>query len=130
VRGWPSRISDPYRVLLPDSTEVVYEPGDDGYFDQVLIDLSRCFAIGERGEREHADVSTITELMAEKVSAPSTAMRRGRYGSAPAGEPAEREPGEVFVRAVSQIAVYHSVEDREEIAIAARAVGAVPYVAA
>jgi hypothetical protein len=76
--GIPARISDPYRVLLPDSSEVVYSPGEDAYFDQVLIDLSRSFAVGERGERQQADVTTITELMAEKVTAPAVAMRRGQ----------------------------------------------------
>ena len=133
--GLPSRISEPYRVLLPDSSEVVYEPRDDAYFDQVLIDLSRSFAIGERGERECADVPTITELIAEKVTAPALAMRRGHYGAGSDDEPRRvadfplrRDPCEVLL--ARGVEVYRPAEDPVRLALAASAVGHVPDVAA
>jgi hypothetical protein len=136
--GIPTRISAPYRVLLPDLTEVVYGPDDDAYFDQVLIDLSRSFAIGERGERERSDVPTITELMAEKVTAPAVAMRRGHYGAGSSGDdalsgadaPARQDAGDRLVAAVGRVDFYRPALEPPKLALAASADGHVPDVAA
>jgi hypothetical protein len=77
--GIPKRYSAPYRVLRADSTEVVYRTQDAGYFEQLLLDLSRVFAIGERGEVASADSTTIMRLLTEKVHRPRNRARVGEY---------------------------------------------------
>jgi hypothetical protein len=47
--GVPSRFRGEYRVLQPDGSVVTYRPGMDGYFNQVLLELTRMFAIGRQG---------------------------------------------------------------------------------
>jgi hypothetical protein len=128
--GIPPAISDPYRVLLPDSSEVIYSPDDAAYFDHVLIDLSRSFAIGERGERERADVTTICELLAEKVAKPATEMRRGRYSVTSARETALHGGLGETVVAIGRNEIYRPVEEPARLAVAARAPSHGPYVAA
>lgn len=48
--GLPARVDTPYQVLQRDGQDVTYRPGDPSYLDQVLVDLSSMFAIGERIE--------------------------------------------------------------------------------
>jgi hypothetical protein len=68
--GLPSRFDGDYRVLQPDSTDVIYRPEDAGYFEQVLLELSRSFAIGERGTVGVVDDATIRHLVQDKVLRP------------------------------------------------------------
>src|SRR3712207_4277069 len=75
----PARHRGEYRVVEPDGTPVTYRPGDEGYFEQLLIDLSRTFAIGERHTLAVADPISIAELLKEKVLDPLKSMRIGRY---------------------------------------------------
>src|SRR4051794_36017796 len=53
--GLERHVVHPYRVLGRDLHEVVYNPGTPGYFDQVLAELGRLFAIGKRGTISRAD---------------------------------------------------------------------------
>ena len=57
--GIPERHDGEYRVLEPDGTFVTYGPGDTGYFDQVLVDLAWAFGIGEQGNCDEADFTTV-----------------------------------------------------------------------
>jgi hypothetical protein len=75
----PARHRGEYRVMQPDGSILTYRPGDEGYFGQVLLDLSRVFAIGERGEIEDDDPFAISELLAEKVYGPIRETRVGLY---------------------------------------------------
>ncbi len=94
----PARHRGEYQVLQPDSTHLTYRPGDDGYFDQVLVDLSRMFAIGERGEILEADPTTVVGLLRTKVFQPLESKRvkiyanehKPRYVYAPAPPPSEQ----------------------------------------
>ena len=65
--GLPPRFDGDYRVLQPDSTDIIYRPEDHGYFDQVLLDLSRTFAIGERSTVGVLDDATIRHVFQDKV---------------------------------------------------------------
>lgn len=77
--GMPHRFTGDYEVLGPNGDFIVYRPGDDGYFDQVLIDLSRVYAIGEQGELDQLGGRTILSLLAEKVLRPRDAAREADY---------------------------------------------------
>jgi hypothetical protein len=88
--------------------------------------------LGERGERACADLSTITELLADKVTTPTNAMRKGHYGAG-AAAPGDAGLGEDRgggVNAVSRMSVYRSAAEPTPLRVAARAGGPVPYVAA
>jgi hypothetical protein len=65
--GVPTRYSDDFRVLGPGGSFVVYRPGDEGYFDQVLVDLSRVFAVGKRGTVPSLDKSSLFEIFVDEV---------------------------------------------------------------
>lgn len=95
----PARYRGEYRVLQPDSDYITYRPGHEGYFEQVLIDLSRMFAIGERGEIPAGDPATIIKLLREKVLQPLQEKRLQQYEPAASGpryaprtEPVAQEP--------------------------------------
>lgn len=75
----PARQRGEYKVLEPDGSLIVYSPGSDGYFEQVLIDLSRTFAIGEQGRLADADSATIAKALNEKVLRPILTKHRARY---------------------------------------------------
>lgn len=77
--GLPARITEPYRVLQRDLTEVIYKPGDNGYFDQVLVELSRQASIGERGEIPFPSEAALLGLFSEKVLKPR--FRQATRGS-------------------------------------------------
>jgi hypothetical protein len=127
--GIPATFEAPYRVLLPDSTDVAYTPADEGYFDQVLLDLTRSFAIGERGEVDTCDMRTLLDLMTTKVTGPALEMRRGSYGSSRESY-SEHLQGETrLVVAVSETSVYH-VGTRHEVPSPVGQAAGIPYVAA
>jgi hypothetical protein len=48
VYGFPEFIDEPVTVPLPSGAAALLRPGDSGYFDQVLLDLSHTFAIVEQ----------------------------------------------------------------------------------
>ena len=77
--GLPERYSGDYRVLQPDSTDIVYKPDSPLYFEQVLLDLSRTFAIGERDFVPVADLAALIELYQSKVFRPRIVAVRSPY---------------------------------------------------
>ncbi len=68
--GLPRKVHEPYRVLQRDLTSVEYRPGDEGYFDQVLVELQRLASIGSVGEIETADRESIIKLYDREVLRP------------------------------------------------------------
>ena len=77
--GIPERHDGEYRVLQPDMTYVTYRPEDQGFFDQVLIDLSWAVGVGAQGEVEEANFDTALDLLVRKVDEPRNRERRGEY---------------------------------------------------
>ena len=75
----PPRYRGAYEVIQPDSTFLTYRPGEAPYFEQVLLDLSRMFAIGERGEIAGEDAVSVIDLLRDKVLEPLRSMTVGRY---------------------------------------------------
>lgn len=76
----PELITEPYRVLQRDLSEVVYKPGDTGYFDQVLVELSRLVSIGEQDSISIPSEAALLSLFAEKVLKPRfREATRGNY---------------------------------------------------
>lgn len=75
----PARQRGEYKVMQPDGSLIVYRPGSEGYFDQVLIDLARSFAIGEHGRLDDDDPSTIAKALNDKVLRPILTKHRARY---------------------------------------------------
>jgi hypothetical protein len=75
----PKRFEAPYRVLGPDMTQVVYEPGAAGYFDQVLVDLMRLYAVVGQDTVESADDDSVLDLLQHHVLAPRTRRMRCDY---------------------------------------------------
>jgi hypothetical protein len=63
----PRRYEQPFQVVGPDMTPVQYRPQDPQYFDQVLLDLSRGFIIGNEGRVHRATEGVILGLLAEHV---------------------------------------------------------------
>lgn len=80
----PARQRGDYYVIQPDSTHVKYRPGDEGYFDQALLELSRQFAIGEQGELSGDDAVEVVDLLRRKVLEPLTSMEVRGYSLASA----------------------------------------------
>jgi hypothetical protein len=70
--GVPVEHTGEYRVLQPNFAEVVYRPGDDGYLDQVLVDLFWGFAIGETAEIEELTQASYARLRARALTGPET----------------------------------------------------------
>jgi hypothetical protein len=75
----PARQRGDYYVIQPDSMHVKYRPGDDGYFDQALLELSRQFAIGEQGELPGDDAVEVVDLLRRKVLEPLASMEVREY---------------------------------------------------
>jgi len=88
--GLPPRFDGDYRVLQPDSTDIIYRPEDHGYFDQVLLDLSRTFAIGERSTVGVLDDATIRHVFQDKVLRPQMQTISAPYTSRKVVSLAER----------------------------------------
>jgi hypothetical protein len=68
--GLPSRYDKPFRVTGPDMILVEYKPGDDQYFDHVILDLSRSFIVGKEGRVGEASEGVILKLLAMFVFQP------------------------------------------------------------
>jgi hypothetical protein len=66
----PKRYGAPFVVAGPDMTTIQYTADDRRYFDQVVIDLSRAFAIGEEGILMDGSESAFRKLLLEKVLRP------------------------------------------------------------
>lgn len=66
----PRRYSEPFVVAGPDMTTIAYMPSDVGYFDHVLIDLSRTFTIAEPGVTMDITEAAFRRLLLEKVLRP------------------------------------------------------------
>jgi hypothetical protein len=67
----PLSYSEPYSVLGPAGVPIVVEPGDPDFFENVLVELSHTFAIGERDSTdEAADDRTMMRLLHDKVLSP------------------------------------------------------------
>ncbi|MGC1851711.1 MAG: hypothetical protein WA687_04645 [Solirubrobacterales bacterium] len=77
--GIPHRFDGEYRVLQPDSTHMVYRPGEEGYLEQILVDLSSLFAIGDRGLADISNNAALIALLTEKVFKPREESRVGDY---------------------------------------------------
>jgi hypothetical protein len=77
--GIPRRHAGVYRVLQPDGTRIAYRPGDEGYFDQLLVGLSTSFGIAEEGEVPQADDAAVARLLVEKVFAPRDQSEVNEY---------------------------------------------------
>lgn len=68
--GFADRYDGAFEVCAPDMSIVRYEPGDAGYFDQVMLDMSRSFIIGEQGQVENASQGVVLRLLSIQVFAP------------------------------------------------------------
>lgn len=66
----PRRYDKPFQVLGPDMTVVAYTPRHRQYFDQVVLDLSRGFIIGQEGSVNQATEGVILRLLSELVFRP------------------------------------------------------------
>jgi hypothetical protein len=114
--GIHERHDGEYRVLQPNMTHVVYAPGDAAFFDQVLVDLSWAFGVGEQGLVESANYQTLFQLLVEKVERERNREKVGDYETV--GAPRER-------RAVTASHAYQPVEveapTEDYLAVAARA---------
>jgi hypothetical protein len=86
--GVPTRYDDPFDVRGPDMHIVRYAPGDEGYFDQVLLDLSRAFIIGEQSSVENATQGVVLRLLTTLVLQPLRLRHQDVYLSAAPTYPA------------------------------------------
>jgi len=68
--GIPTRYDKPFRVTGPDMVMVEYKPGDEQYFDHVILDLSRSFIIGKEGSVAEASEGVVLRLLALHVFGP------------------------------------------------------------
>jgi hypothetical protein len=71
--GLRSQYTGSFNVLEPDGHEVTYNPGDDDYFDQVVLSLSRSFLVSATGEEPVLDAPEIYRLYYTEVVAPRAA---------------------------------------------------------
>ncbi len=86
--GVPTRYDDPFDVRGPDMHVVRYVPGDTAYFDQVLLDLSRAFIIGEQSSVENATQGVVLRLLNALVLRPLRLQHQDVYWSAAPTYPA------------------------------------------
>jgi hypothetical protein len=84
----PARYDQPFVVAGPDMTPVQYTPAEPQYFDQVLLDLSRAFTIGEVDSVSRASEGIILRLLAEHVFRPMRKERAEEYATTPVRYPA------------------------------------------
>jgi hypothetical protein len=88
---FPSRFDEPFVVGgITSPIPVTYQPRHPQYFDQVLIELSRTFSIGERATVASASDGVLLRLLRDKVWAPLReshtehyAVQRARGGCYP-----------------------------------------------
>lgn len=74
--GLPKKIKEPYRVTGRDMAIIEYRPGMSGYFEQVLVELSRVASMGEQGEAADISDDSVIALFSEKVQKPRVAAPR------------------------------------------------------
>jgi hypothetical protein len=115
--GIPARHDGEYRVRQPNMAFVIYRPGDAGYFDQVLVDLSWAFGVGEQGVREETGFKTVLELMVEKVERERSRERVGEYSSQRGRRGRRLEPAPCLTAPYQADRAIHE----DDLAIAARA---------
>jgi hypothetical protein len=104
--GFRTHYTDPEYVLQPDISEREYRPGQPGYFDQIVAQLSRTFAIGKRGDLNRTDIDSIMDRLVEEVkrmptpekqfeaAKPPQFIRYAKMGAVPAS-PGQRRSGRV-----------------------------------
>ena len=83
----PSRYDAPFVVAGPDMTTVQYTPEDDQYFDQVLLDLSRAFIVGETEALPSATEGIILRVFRDKILRPLRENHVEAYAVLPARYP-------------------------------------------
>lgn len=66
----PVRYDQPFVVTGPDMLPVTYRPGRAGYFDQVILDLSRSFIINNEGSVSDATPGVVLTLLRKWVFEP------------------------------------------------------------
>jgi hypothetical protein len=76
--GVPTRFNGEYRVLQPDGSLLTYRPESPRYFDQVVVELSRAFSVGEMGQSANLDRDSLIELYLTKVINPQRRVGAGR----------------------------------------------------
>jgi hypothetical protein len=79
----PSRFDGPYRVLQPDGHMILYTPSSEGYFNQVLQELSRVFSIGKQDASPAMDNVGLLDVFMREVVAPRQALGFGEYEAGP-----------------------------------------------
>jgi hypothetical protein len=77
----PKRYSNPFVVAGPDMTTIAYTADDPQYFDQVLIDLSRTFAMAEPGVTMDTSEASFRKLLLEKVLRPLRYAESHQYAT-------------------------------------------------
>lgn len=77
----PRRYSEPFVVAGPDMTTIMYTPGDAGYFDNVVIDLSRTFTIAEPDVTMDITEAAFRKLLLEKVLRPLRYAESHQYAT-------------------------------------------------
>lgn len=77
--GLPKKITEPYQVRQRDLSEIVYAPGEPGYFEQVLVELARVVAIGPKRTIDSLDPVVLDRLFHTEVWMAGLARMRGSY---------------------------------------------------
>ncbi len=83
----PSRYDAPFMVAGPDMTTVRYTPEDAQYYDQVLMDLSRAFIVGETETLIVATEGIILGVFRDKILRPLRENHHEAYTVLPAHYP-------------------------------------------
>lgn len=86
----PKRIREPYRVVQRDLSVVEYVPGQEGYFEQVLVELARVASIGSHGTVEDTGQDALIELFTNEVQKPRLRAPRPYVVSDAPWEPTTR----------------------------------------
>jgi hypothetical protein len=73
--GLPANYTGEYRVLQPDGSELTYRPPERNYFDQVLVDLQRMFAVGKIAEADLDHPMDLPMLLVSEVYGPRREQR-------------------------------------------------------
>jgi hypothetical protein len=77
--GLRTQYTGSFNVLEPDGHEVTYNPGDDDYFNQVVLSLSRSFLVSATGEEPALEAQDIYRLYYAEVAAPRAARAHNQY---------------------------------------------------
>jgi hypothetical protein len=119
--GIPEKHDGEYHVRQPDMNFITYRPGDAGYFDQVLVDLSWGFGVGEQDTLADVTDKTLLELQVSRIDRVLAQSRHGEYDLAMGFLP-ERQAGSARV-GFGQDPVYcPEPEEVEYLAVAAKGI--------